>query len=70
MRGLVQALAPEGPIALAGFSFGAYVAARVIESLWSAREVRKIVLVGTAASRFAVPTLPPTAPRARTGRAR
>ncbi len=58
MQGLVQALAPEGPIALAGFSFGAYVAARVIESLWGEREVRKIVLVGTAASRFAVPALP------------
>lgn len=58
MGGLVQALAPEGPIALAGFSFGAYVAARVVESVWSAREVRKIVLVGTAASRFAVPALP------------
>ena len=58
MTGLVQALAPEGPIALAGFSFGAYVAARVIESLWAAREVRKIVLVGTAASRFSVPALP------------
>lgn len=58
MRGLVQALAPEGPIALAGFSFGAYVAACVLESLWATREVRKIVLVGTAASRFAVPALP------------
>ncbi|WBY00278.1 alpha/beta fold hydrolase [Ramlibacter tataouinensis] len=58
MRGLVQELAPQGPIALAGFSFGAYVAASVTEALWPQRELRKIVLVGTAASRFAVPALP------------
>ncbi|MFL6693250.1 MAG: alpha/beta hydrolase [Ramlibacter sp.] len=61
MRGLVDQVAPEGPIALAGFSFGAFVASRVLESLWQAREIRKVVLVGTAASRFAVSTIPPDA---------
>jgi alpha/beta superfamily hydrolase len=58
MRGLVEQIAPEGPIALAGFSFGAFVASRVLDSLWQAREIRKVVLVGTAASRFAVSTIP------------
>ena len=58
MRGLVQEMAPEGPIAIAGFSFGAFVASRVLDSLWSAREIRKVVLVGTAASRFPVSLIP------------
>jgi alpha/beta superfamily hydrolase len=58
MRGLVQAIAPEGPIALAGFSFGAFVASKVLESLWGSREVRKVVLVGTAAARFSVSAIP------------
>ena len=49
-----RALAPEGPLALAGFSFGAFVASQALQSLWTARDVRKVVLVGTAASRFAV----------------
>jgi alpha/beta superfamily hydrolase len=56
---LADALAPQGPLAVAGFSFGAFVAAQALQSLWSARDVRQIVLVGTAASRFQVPALPP-----------
>lgn len=55
---LIAAEAPEGPLALAGFSFGSYVASRAAQALWSSREVEKIVLVGTAASRFDVATLP------------
>ena len=56
---LVEALAPTGPLALAGFSFGSFVTAQALQSLWTAREVQRIVLVGTAASRFQVPPLPP-----------
>src|SRR5215212_4955585 len=56
---VVRELAGEGPIALAGFSFGAYVAAQAVQALWSSRDVRAVVLVGTAASRFPVPALPP-----------
>jgi uncharacterized protein len=56
---VVQAVAPDGPLALAGFSFGAFVAAQAAQALWSTRDVRAIVLVGTAASRFTVPVLPP-----------
>ena len=55
---LVRELAPEGPLALAGFSFGAFVTAQALQALWGERDVRAVVLVGTAASRFAVPALP------------
>jgi uncharacterized protein len=55
---VVRSLAPQGPLAVAGFSFGAYVTARALQSLWSEREVRAIVLVGVAAARFQVPELP------------
>jgi alpha/beta superfamily hydrolase len=56
---VVRELAGDGALALAGFSFGAYVAAQALQSLWGSREVRAAVLVGTAASRFPVPALPP-----------
>jgi alpha/beta superfamily hydrolase len=58
---LVAAQAPEGPLALAGFSFGSFVASRALQTLWPARSLEKIVLVGTAAARFDVATLPPDA---------
>ena len=61
MLALVSQVAPEGPIALAGFSFGAFVASRALHALWPAREIRKVVLVGTAASRFEVAAVPPDA---------
>ncbi|MDM0002441.1 alpha/beta fold hydrolase [Variovorax sp. J22P240] len=59
MLELVRQLAPEGPLAIAGFSFGAFVASGAIETLWASRDIRHVVLVGTAASRFSVATLPP-----------
>ena len=58
LQHLVQELAPDGALALAGFSFGAYVTARALQDLWRTRDVRAIVLVGTAAARFHVPELP------------
>ena len=58
---LVAAQAPEGVLALGGFSFGSFVAMRALQTLWPARTIDKIVLVGTAASRFEVATLPPEA---------
>jgi alpha/beta superfamily hydrolase len=61
MLTVVGSQAPEGPLALAGFSFGSFVASRALQSLWSARSIEKVVLVGTAASRFEVATLPPQA---------
>ena len=50
----VRCLAPDGPLALAGFSFGAFVASQVVREICSDRVVSQIVLVGTAASRFDV----------------
>ena len=58
MLKVVEQLAPEGPLAIAGFSFGAFVASCAAETLWTSRDVRQLVLVGTAASRFAVAALP------------
>jgi uncharacterized protein len=59
LQHLVQALAPQGPLALGGFSFGSFVAVQAVQALWAARDIRSIVLVGTAAARFQVPVLPP-----------
>ena len=56
---VVEQTAPDGAIALAGFSFGAFVTSHAIARLWPDRDIQRIVLVGTAASRFDVATLPP-----------
>ncbi len=58
MLAVVDELAPEGPLVLAGFSFGGFVAASALAQLWGKREVERVVLVGTAASRFEVPQVP------------
>ncbi len=54
---VVQAQAPEGPLCLAGFSFGAFVTSHAVAQLHPQRELRRVVLVGTAASRFVVAPL-------------
>ena len=51
-------VAPEGPIAVAGFSFGAFVTSHVVAGMVP-RQPEKIVLVGTAASRFEVAPIAP-----------
>jgi uncharacterized protein len=61
MQAVVAAQAPEGPLAIAGFSFGSFVAAGAVAQLWPLRAIEKIVLVGTAAQNFQVPALPPEA---------
>lgn len=55
---VVQAQAPDGALCLAGFSFGAFVTSHAAARLHGARELPHLVLVGTAASRFAVATVP------------
>jgi alpha/beta superfamily hydrolase len=55
---LVQQCAPEGPLALAGFSFGSFVMSQTLSTLWPARQIDKLVLVGAAASRFQVAQVP------------
>ncbi|SCK36108.1 hypothetical protein VAR608DRAFT_3295 [Variovorax sp. HW608] len=56
---VIDQVAHDGPLAIAGFSFGAFVASRAIEKLAASRDIRHIVLVGTAAARFAVAAVPP-----------
>jgi len=58
MLNVVGQLASEGPLAIAGFSFGAFVASGAAARLWAERDIRQIVLVGTAAARNTVATLP------------
>ncbi|MFM9924318.1 alpha/beta fold hydrolase [Variovorax sp. H27-G14] len=58
MLNVVGQLAPEGPLAIAGFSFGAFVASGAAQRLWSERDLQQIVLVGTAAARNTVAPLP------------
>jgi alpha/beta superfamily hydrolase len=61
MLALVAQEAADGPLAVAGFSFGAFVASRAVAEIWARRRIEKIVLVGTAAMRFDVAELPPDA---------
>lgn len=55
---VVEQVAPSGPLALAGFSFGAFVTTHAVQALWPSQRVQKIILVGTAASRFDPAPLP------------
>ncbi|OYT91577.1 MAG: alpha/beta hydrolase [Burkholderiales bacterium PBB3] len=50
---------PNTPIALAGFSFGAFVTSHAVAAVAATRTLEQIVLVGTAASRFAVAPIAP-----------
>jgi uncharacterized protein len=50
--------APSGPLCLAGFSFGAFVTSHAVQRLHVSRDLQRVVLVGTAASRFTVADLP------------
>ncbi|MCS4510718.1 alpha/beta hydrolase [Xylophilus ampelinus] len=61
LRAVIDQAAAAGPLALAGFSFGSFVASQAIAALWETRPVEKIVFVGTATSRFAVAPVPPAA---------
>ena len=59
MLAVVEQVAPQGPLALAGFSFGAFVTSHVAQTLVTVRSLDKLVLVGTAASRFEVAPVAP-----------
>ena len=56
---VVEQCAPQGPLALAGFSFGSYVMSRALPRLAPARQIEALVYVGAAASRFEVLVVPP-----------
>lgn len=46
------------PLALGGFSFGAFVAAQAARALAASAPVERLLLVGPATSRFAMPQVP------------
>lgn len=52
---VIRAQAGSGPLALAGFSFGAFVTCSALAQLPASHHPDRLVLVGTAASRFQVP---------------
>lgn len=58
MLKVIAQTAPDGPLAVAGFSFGAFVSTHVVQALAEHRLPEQLVLVGTAASRFEVATVP------------
>ena len=51
MLAVVASAAPQGPLCLAGFSFGAFVTTHAHERLHLTRNIEKLVLVGTSVSR-------------------
>lgn len=51
--------APQGTLALAGFSFGAFVTSQAVQTLWPARALEQVVLVGTAVTRFEAAAIDP-----------
>ncbi|MEY3614015.1 MAG: hypothetical protein RJB14_3737 [Pseudomonadota bacterium] len=59
MQQVIAQTAPAGPLALAGFSFGAFVTSHVVQALGDQRPPQQLVLVGTAASRFEVAPVAP-----------
>jgi alpha/beta superfamily hydrolase len=58
MLAVIEQLAPEGPLCLAGFSFGAFVTSHAVAEMAPRRELHKVVLVGTATSRFETAPVP------------
>ena len=50
---------PSVSVALAGFSFGAFVTSHAVAAVASSRTLEQVVLVGTAASRFTVAPIAP-----------
>ncbi|NBW52289.1 MAG: alpha/beta fold hydrolase [Betaproteobacteria bacterium] len=55
---VVKHAAPDGTLALAGFSFGAFVTSHAVAAM-TGRDLAKVVLVGAAASRFEVAPVAP-----------
>jgi len=59
MLRVVAQVAPEGALAMAGFSFGSFVASHALAALYADRTIDKVVFVGTAAERFTVAPVHP-----------
>ena len=57
-RIIAQCASAGSALAIAGFSFGSFVASQVLSDAAQSHDLQKIVFVGTAAQRFAVQPLP------------
>ena len=57
MLALVQQVAPDGPLSIAGFSFGAFVAINALQTLWGSRQIERVALVGASVARVPPPAL-------------
>lgn len=55
---VIASQAPQGPLGLAGFSFGGFVTCSGVGRLHGQRPLERLVLVGTATGRFQVPPVP------------
>jgi uncharacterized protein len=59
LRRIIAQCAPTSTaLAIAGFSFGSFVASQVLADAAQSHDLQKIVFVGTAAERFAVQPVP------------
>ena len=58
MLALIADQAGEGRLAIAGFSFGAFVASGAVQALWPSGRIAKIALVGTSAQKHQLAALP------------
>jgi alpha/beta superfamily hydrolase len=56
---VVEQVAPSGSLAIAGFSFGSFVASHALAALQAHRVIEKVAFVGTAAQRFTVAPIAP-----------
>ena len=56
---VVESRAAQGPLCLAGFSFGAFVTSHAVRALHAKRDIHRVLMVGTAASRFEVAPVAP-----------
>lgn len=58
LRAVLDACGQDGDLALAGFSFGSFVVSMALEQMPDQSRVRRLVMVGTAATRFPVAAIP------------
>jgi alpha/beta superfamily hydrolase len=58
LRVIAQCAPTGSALAIAGFSFGSFVASKVLTEAAKSHDLQKIVFVGTAAQRFAVSPIP------------
>jgi len=61
MRAVIEQVAPDGVLAIAGFSFGAFVAMNMLGALWQVRDVQRVALVGASVARVPPGPLPEAA---------